>query len=1152
MSNQDNEMIQDFVEEASELVQSIEEGFLQLEKTGENPDPEIINTLFRGVHTIKGSSSFLGLSNIGKLSHSMETIMSRMREGVIGPEPVYIDALLSATDILGKMIADVGSSEGFAIGEILEILNHLIEGKPVEPGATSPVKREDWNQEQRENKNSSPSMNGNSQSGQDLGQAGESQTNRNGYGTSPAADPGMDREILEGFIFEARKYLDNLDDLFSELDRKSGEELDGMIVRVYRAINAIKGTSGFIGLSRIYRLAASIEDYINRVRLKLIPLHSEHVDSLLMAKDRLGLLVDDVENSERVSIDEELESLAKIGASIGFGIPPGGMGGESVQTIENQSGPRNSPGREPATIQVPVPVPEVIKEKVQPENENQVPAPAPAPITSPVTGGNGEAKGAENPRGPDTIRISVDLMDKLMRLAGELVLIRNQQLRISSELEGTHREMVQRLDGVTSEIQETVMKTRLQPVGTVFSKLPRIVRDINKELGKDIQVTVLGSEVELDKNILESLAAPLTHIVRNAGDHGVETPEERRGAGKAPSGSIVIEAYHEGGLIHIVIKDDGRGLDPGFIASRAVERGLKNPGEIASMSKNEIINLIMLPGFSTRDTVTSFSGRGVGMDVVKTAIEKLNGSIEILSTKGEGTTFLLKLPLTLAIIPSLIVSSVGIRYAIPQVNLDELVSIDPTAGEGGIESAGGQEVYRLRGSLLPIVRLGEILARPRPFNGTVKKEIITKYKRSMTAPVLDEPMVEENLLALAGGGEVGRKSAHPISGYGESGSVQESYLLKRRREETIHIAIMSAGNRKYGLVIDSIDGTEEIVVKPVHPSLRKLKIYSGATILGDGKVSLILDAEGIASHGTVDFNTSPVAFNEGNQGEFTHGRIESVLVFHSGPSEQFAISLQMISHIKEVGPHQITMVGEKAFISLDGTSYRVIKLEDAMEVSPLVMKEEMFLLLIKHVKEPVGILISDLVDIMEINIDLRSFGFVREGLLGSAMVKDTMTLFVDVHQVFEMVEPDVFGNRNRITGGNGESGANPPVPSGKTRILLVEDSSIFRQMLSRYLEAEGYTITIAEDGQAGLRAIESQEFDLIVSDLEMPNMDGFEFIKSVRNRSSLGNVPALALSSLNDEKAIRRALDSGFDAYEIKLEREHFLDRVTRLLQGGR
>jgi two-component system chemotaxis sensor kinase CheA len=389
----------------------------------------------------------------------------------------------------------------------------------------------------------------------------------------------------------------------------------------------------------------------------------------------------------------------------------------------------------------------------------------------------------------NTLRINVALLDRLMNLAGELVLVRNQAVRVADPADAQLRQVVQRLNAVTSGVQQAVMLTRMQPVSNLFGKFPRLVRDLAKQLGKQIELTTRGTEVELDKAILESLSDPLTHLIRNCCDHGIETPAERVAAGKPPQGHVLLHAHHEGGQIRIEVRDDGRGIDPDRVRRKALGQGLKTAAELAAMSTAELQALVLLPGFSTAEQVTEVSGRGVGMDVVKTNVEHVGGSLQIESSPGGGTSVHLRLPLTLAIIPCLIVTAGGQRYAIPQKDLEELVCLEGDKA-GKVETANDQEVYRLRNRLLPLVRLSELLARPRPFDAAARAEILHR---------------------------------------------------PRPANALVSFAVVKVGGERFGLVIDGFLNTEEIVVKPMHPVLKPLRIFSGATIMGDGRVALILD-----------------------------------------------------------------------------------------------------------------------------------------------------------------------------------------------------------------------------------------------------------------------------------------------------------------------
>ncbi|MBN1983588.1 MAG: chemotaxis protein CheA, partial [Chitinivibrionales bacterium] len=462
-----------------------------------------------------------------------------------------------------------------------------------------------------------------------------------------------------------------------------------------------------------------------------------------------------------------------------------------------------------------------------------------------------------------TIRIRLEALDELMMLASELVLVRNQQLMHADRTDQMSRAITQKLDIVTTNLQEAVVRTRMQPVGTIFHRFSRLVRELAKKLDKLIEIDITGNEVELDKTILEKLSDPLTHIIRNCCDHGIESPQARREAGKAECGRITLAAFHESGQMHIEIFDDGKGVDIEAIKSKIVEKRLKSETEVASMSEKELLSLIFLPGFSTAATISDVSGRGVGLDVVKTVIENLNGIVEIKSARGVGTQFFLRLPLTLAIIPSLIVRTGTQRFAIPQVNLEELVCLYDEQVYTKIEYTGICEVYRLRNMLLPIVYLDEVLENSSLWTEKDKAQLVERHR------IRQDSLCQQY-----------RQECQSGSGNGRS----------------LIFAVLKAGAMRFGLVIEGVIGTEEIVVKPMHRLLKKVQIYSGATVLGDGRVALILDVLGIARHVGIEFeqhhHTETIV-----DGENKNSQLRNFLLFKSGEEEHFAFDLAAIKRI---------------------------------------------------------------------------------------------------------------------------------------------------------------------------------------------------------------------------------------------------------------
>jgi two-component system chemotaxis sensor kinase CheA len=834
------------------------------------------------------------------------------------------------------------------------------------------------------------------------------------------------------FVSEAKEHLANVSDDLLALEKHQGEAVPYRIDRLFRAVHSIKGGAGFFGCRQIEALAHLMETLLGRMRENQLRPEESLIDGLLAGSDRILALIDDVERSNESDIEDVRERLNRF--------------------------------LEPVPVSEPTPRAEsAIVER---------PLSEPAIVASP---------GVER---SSSVRINVNLLDRLMTLAGELVLVRNQALRAVSP-DDHLRPLAQRLDGVTSQLQEAVVLTRLQPVGNLFGKFPRMVRDLARQMGKEIELEVRGAEVELDKTILENLSDPLTHLLRNSCDHGIETPPKRARAGKPSAGRVQLSAHHEGGQIRIEVRDDGKGIDPAVLKRKAQENGLRTPAQLARLSDKDALSLILLPGFSTAAAITDVSGRGVGMDVVKTNLEQLGGTLDIESTVGEGTTFHLRLPLTLAIIPCLLVQVGDERFAIPQKDLEELVCVHAGQALGRIEYAYNQEVYRLRQRLLPLVRLSEVLERREAFTPETRRDVA----RDKTV---------EGLLSFA---------------------------------------VVKVGARRFGLIVDRILNSEEIVVKPMHSALLSLPCYSGATILGDGRVSLILDIAGIARHaGVFAAQEQPQTLAEDEQTEQDR---QAVLLFQYGEREQFAVALAMIRRIELIHPGRIEQVGDKEFVTLEGVPTRVLRLDHYLRVSPGVERDPMFLLLPRNLHRPVGILVSNIIDTETLEIELNAAAYEEDGILGTATVRGRMTLFLDVFRLADKVDPSPPTDRQV-----------PALPPDKRRILLVDDTQFFRQVVKGYLEANGCEVETAVNGQDGLEKLDAGEFDLVVSDIEMPVLDGWGFAQAVRQRSRGANVPLLALTTLSSDNDRAKALACGFDRYEVKLDRERFLTAVSELLRA--
>lgn len=591
----------------------------------------------------------------------------------------------------------------------------------------------------------------------------------------------------------------------------------------------------------------------------------------------------------------------------------------------------------------------------------------------------------------DTLRVRVDLLTRLMNSAGELVLARNQLLRVleshSQTIPGLSG-VLQNIDHVTTDVQAGIMQTRMQPIGAIFGKFPRVVRDMARTLGKDIAITMEGSEVELDKSILESLSDPMTHIIRNCADHALEPPGERRANGKSPQGTIVLRAYHEGGQVNISIRDDGRGIDPEKVSRKAIEKGIVSREQVARMSTRELVYLVFAPGFSTADVVSDVSGRGVGMDVVRSNIEKLGGTVQLDSVVGQGTTVLLQLPLTLAIIPSLIVGVQDHRFAVPQVNVEEFVWVRAEEVAKQIEKVQGQDVLRLRGMLLPLLRLSDVLGIPR------------KYEDPETGE-----RREDNRSRIAD-----RRSPDTDGGLDpESGADLHDRTRARRTQwrSDYNIVVSRIGGNRFGMIVDELFDTEEIVVKPLSCFLKQSPCFSGATILGDGRVITILDMSGVAVAANLHF--SDVEAEEQRRREEDMRREEkaraarrSVIIFNSSPDEYFAVAQDSVLRLERLQVSDIKVVGDQEYLEYRGHGLPLIRMERYLPVRPLPQDTETLYMIIPRHADGVpetgssaGILVSRIVDAVDVEVRLRDAERVGPGLEGTAIVNDQLTLFLN-------------------------------------------------------------------------------------------------------------------------------------------------------------
>ncbi|SCX94094.1 hybrid sensor histidine kinase/response regulator [Desulfoluna spongiiphila] len=786
-------------------------------------------------------------------------------------------------------------------------------------------------------------------------------------------------------------------------------------------------------------------------------------------------------------------------------------------------------GGEPAVEQIieeaeatPAPAAPSAPEPVQPPPAPQAAAPA-APTPPRVEEHDTRPMEAETrSKGQTSIRVNLELLDTLMTLAGELVLSRNQLMQ---GITGSNTRAVetsgQRIDMITSELQEAIMRTRMQPISNVFNKFTRVVRDLAGTLNKKVDLFIEGKDVELDKTIIESINDPLTHLVRNSVDHGIESPEDRTRLGKNPTGRIFLKAFHEAGQVNIEISDDGGGIDGDAIATAAIRKGLLSESDVAVMSTKEKVGLIFLPGFSTARQVTDVSGRGVGMDVVKTNLDKLGGIIDIHSKPGKGTTILIKLPLTLAIIPSQIVSVENERYAIPQVNLDELLRIPAAQVKDRIEKVGNADVVRLRGALLPLLRLTDLLDIAPTFVHPEDGKVYPDKRRNLADRRQgDEEDLPEEIRDMRSGED-----------------------RRYRSDSAINIAVVSAGNFKYGLVVDELRDSEEIVVKPLGRHLSKCDGYAGATIMGDGRVALILDVASLAKMGSLNESSSKTisAAEEASANERNSAGSDrtALLTFKGGEAEHFAAPLNLVERIERIKSSDIEEVGGRRVIQYRGGTLPLNEVSEVANVAPVPESDQYEVVVFRVGGRETGLLVTPPVDAVEVDLNVDSSTLKQEGIMGSLIVGDHTTLMVDIFELVRTVNPTWF-EENRPTG------PDLAATSGEIRVLFAEDSAFFRNQVSDFLGDEGFIVTTAEDGAEAWDFLNKgvDDFTVILTDLEMPNMDGFELTKKIKASETYGHLPVVALTSLASERDIHKGKEAGIDSYQIKLDREKLIDVV--------
>ncbi|GAB7049749.1 chemotaxis protein CheW [Catenuloplanes indicus] len=789
-------------------------------------------------------------------------------------------------------------------------------------------------------------------------------------------------EIVGEFLMESHENLDQLDRDLVSLEQDPGSR--DLISRIFRTIHTIKGTSGFLAFSRLETLTHAGESLLSRLRDGVQPVTAETITALLAMLDGVRALLATIEETGAegdVDVDGIIATvnaqMAEPGAAPAAAKPAAEKPAAEEAPAEAEAEKPKAPAGVPSAFEDEAasdesgeqrPTPEPIEEQRKPIGEQLVESGA-ATTADVASALQQQIEGDERKLGTilldegktapaavsdavqnqapkrsvadSAIRVDVDLLDGLMNLVGELVLARNQLVRGVAETgDQAMVRSAQRLNLITSELQEGIMKTRMQPIDHIWSKLPRVVRDLSKALDKQINLVMEGKETELDRTLLEAVKDPLTHLVRNAVDHGIEDVPTRLAAGKGPEGTLTLRAFHEGGHVTVEVADDGAGLNVERIAKKAVENGLAKPEQIANMDRREIMSMVFQPGFSTAAKVTNVSGRGVGMDVVKTNIERVGGAVGVDSIPGKGTTWRLTIPLTLAIIQALTIDCADQRYVVPQASVLELVFIDGNSTK--IEYASGAPVYRLRGKLLPLVRL-------------------------------------DRTLGLPVGGDQG-----------------------------VYIVVLQADGRSFGLVVDRVLNTEEVVVKALNSRFKDVGLYAGATILGHGKVGLILDVASLARRSNLATSSERDSSISARDSRGPSDNAERLLVTAVG-ERRVAIPLDTVTRLEEFPIAKIEHAGSREVVQYRGQILPLVRLSYLLGAMPEETGETVSVVVYSEGERSVALVVDKIVDIVEDAMTARR-NVDDDGLVGTAVIQQRVTELLDVRRAIVAADPNFYSD----------------------------------------------------------------------------------------------------------------------------------------------
>lgn len=906
------------------------------------------------------------------------------------------------------------------------------------------------------------------------------------------SEPQSDEDLAD-FICECRELIDEVAEALAEnKDELSHDVIHGL----YRSLHTIKGSAQLFGFFQLSQLTQAMEGALEPIRdgslamPRLLPSH------MIKATDVVSHLLDAIEQQMPLEgFDRAVEELVIEGTAIMIVAAGGGF---IINLGAGEASPKPTPvpnpGDQPAAGDDDCAAKDspAANEKSAASAKSSTESSAMAKVGSDdkpkAAGRKDKAKkqyepGETSSKSSDSIRVQVSLLDHFMNLVGELVLTKNQVVDLArNEQSQKLRELSRDIANVTSELQFLAMKTRLQPVGNVLTKFHRVVREIAQDLGKQVEFNLLGAQTELDRTLVEAIKDPITHIVRNALDHGIETPEEREKSGKTEPACLTIHAYHENGQVVVAIEDNGRGLNIAAIKAKAIDKQHISSLDAEKASDSEIVSFIFEPGFSTSSAVSSLSGRGVGMDVVKNNIEAIGGRVDVETEEGVRTVFKLRIPLTMAIV-SVMVVKVGDRpFAIPGAKIQELIQVHLDS-KSTLEDIGGVPVYKLRGRLLPIIGLDRLLA--------LKSE-----DQNAEPPPID------------------------------------------------CVVVVNTGAAVFGLAVDTILESLDVVVKPIHPAIKQAGHFSGAAVLGDGKIALALDIAGLAQYAEID-GLSIEAENSADvaQKKADEDKERDYLIVRMAKSRRIGIPIDKIFRLEKFPADELNFIAGVASYTYRNKRIRIFDIRDelgiAAEGEPSADCE---IVMCKKSTTFFGIVVEKIEDTFNTATGFDSGWFDVPGVVGNLILEDETVV---------VIEPDALRcvNNHSALAFVTQNGTHAGASHGTMRLLLVEDSQFFRNQVKKLLEQEGFSCAVAEDGVEALALLSSEDakqhpFKAVISDIEMPRMDGLELARQLRQENKWRHLPLIAMTTRFRKKDQEAGFAAGFDEYLEKLNAKILLEKI--------